>query len=159
MITSLPLKTVLLNIICTLYWVMYTSHSSSTLLTSMTWRRCPNCWDTCVWIDYCLRTVRCLMESCRPAPTLYLVETSGRLLSRRCRWLRTTTCSQRVSTKRCTPPRLPGCRWWDGRSEQKHFVKNTYTADIAVSLAGNLTTNLQTLSCRFQSIIGFTPPT
>jgi len=126
MIISLPLKSLLLNI-CTLHCVMCTPHSSSTSLTSTTWRLCPNCWDICAWIDCCPRTVRYLMESYRSAPTLYLVETSGWLLSRRCRWIRTTTCNRSTGTKRCTPPRSPGCRWWDGRSGPKHFVKTTCT--------------------------------
>jgi len=132
MMTSLPLKSELLNIICTLHCVVCTPHSSSTSLTSTTWRRCPNCWDTCAWIGCCPRTVHCLMESYRPVPTLYLVGTSGRLLSRQCRCLKTTICSRSAGTKQCTPPRSPGCRWWDGRSEPKHFVETTCTAAATV---------------------------
>jgi len=114
---------------------MCTPHSSSTSLTSTTWRRCPNCWDTCAWIGCCPLTVRYLMESYRPAPTLYLVETNGWLLSRQCRYLRTTICRKSAGTKLCTLPRSPGCRWWDGRSGSKHFVKTTGTAAANVFLA------------------------
>lgn len=128
--TSLPLRSVLLNIICTLHCVMCTPHSSSTSLTSTMWRRCPNCWDTCAWIGCYPRTVYCLMESYRLVLTLYLVENSGQLLSRQCQWLRTTICSRWTGYKWCTPPRSPGCRWWDGRSGLKHFVKTTCTATV-----------------------------